>query len=632
MENVNRVVDDRCSSLIGSKRKFEDIFNVMFKTPSYILGEWNDGYKIKSITYKDAKAKIFDLAYSIEKKYPSLKGAYIGIAMESTIEWVLTFWAILASGNKPYLVNLRHPSALIDNLLKSLDVKYLIEKEKLSYNSSVILYDELDEKAPISYKPTFENEMALSTSATTLKEKIIFYSGEEISAQILNCKGILKNNKQIKKHYKGRLKQLVFLPLYHIFGFMATYMWFSFFGRTMVFLKDYSSETILRTIRKHEVTHIFAVPLFWNTIEKEIWKGVKQKSKEKKFNKGLNLCLKLQKLFKNKGLDMSKKIMHEVTDELFGKSVVFTISGGSYIKEDTLRLINGLGYPLYNGYGMSEIGITSVELGNTKDRLNNSIGKPFESIEYIIKDNALYVKGTSISHKMKINGEYVYNNDTYPTLDLVKKDKDGRYYILGRCDDLFIGPNGENISPDQLEQEFGLSHANRFSILSIDNKLSLVMEISKYISKDTIKELYDEAVKTNNSLDSSLRFTSIYFTYDKIQADTAIKVSRQYLLKKIENKEVALLKFDEIKDKEDNSSVNNEILNEVVSIMANVLGKSEIDPKANFFFDLEGTSLDYFSLISALNEKFNVKITFSADKNFHTALDLSLEIERLLSL
>ena len=54
--------------------------------------------------------------------------------------------------------------------------------------------------------------------------------------------------------------------------------------------------------------------------------------------------------------------MHEVTDSLFGKSVLFCISGGSYIKEDTLRLINGLGYPLYNGYGMTEAGVTSVEL------------------------------------------------------------------------------------------------------------------------------------------------------------------------------------------------------------------------------------------------------------------------------
>jgi long-subunit acyl-CoA synthetase (AMP-forming) len=449
MENVNKVVKTRCLGLMNSKKTFLDIFNVMFSTNDYILGEWNDGYKINSITYLEAKKKIFNLAYSINQKYPNLKDQYIGIAMESSIEWVLSFWAILASGNKPYLVNLRHPHELVNHLLKSLNVEYVIELDSQGYDAKGISYLELKEEAK-DFTPSFADEMALSTSATTLKEKIIFYNGLEISSQILNCKKILEENKQIKKHYKGRLKQLVFLPLYHIFGFMATYMWFSFFGRTMVFLKDYSKDTILYTIKKHEVTHLFAVPLFWNTIEKEILKGVKEKNKEKKFNKGLKLCIALQKVFPNYGIKKSKRIMHEVTDSLFGKSVLFCISGGSYIKEDTLRLINGLGYPLYNGYGMSEIGITSVELGSIKDRLKNSIGKPFESIQYEIKDNKLYVGGTSISHKMKINGEYVYNNDRYSTEDIVKKDKDNRYYILGRSDDLFIGPNGENINPDQI--------------------------------------------------------------------------------------------------------------------------------------------------------------------------------------
>ena len=631
MENVNKVVKTRCLGLMNSKKTFLDIFNVMFSTNDYILGEWNDGYKINSITYLEAKKKIFNLAYSINEKYPNLKDQYIGIAMESSIEWVLTFWAILASGNKPYLVNLRHPHELVNHLLKSLNVEYVIELDSLGYDAKGISYLELKEEAK-DFTPSFADEMALSTSATTLKEKIIFYNGLEISSQILNCKKILEENKQIKKHYKGRLKQLVFLPLYHIFGFMATYMWFSFFGRTMVFLKDYSKDTILYTIKKHEVTHLFAVPLFWNTIEKEILKGVKEKNKEKKFNKGLKLCIALQKVFPNYGIKKSKRIMHEVTDSLFGKSVLFCISGGSYIKEDTLRLINGLGYPLYNGYGMSEIGITSVELGSIKDRLKNSIGKPFESIQYEIKDNKLYVGGTSISHKMKINGEYVYNNDRYSTEDIVKKDKDNRYYILGRSDDLFIGPNGENINPDQIELLFHLPKANRYSVLNIEGQLTLVIEISKYLSKDTIVEIYKDACECNNELDSSLRVSKIYFTYDPIQAETAIKVSRQYLLKQLENKKVTLVKIDEIKEKNQDILVNQEILDFIIKSFKEVLMVDTVSKDSNFFFDLGGSSLDYFSLISLLNQHFNINITFEDEKNYHTPLDLALEVERLLSL
>lgn len=631
MENINKLVDMRCKALENSNKTFQDIYDVMFSNPNYILGEWNDGYKIYTSSFGEADIKIRNMAYSIHQKYPTLKDQYIAIAMESSLDWILSFWAILASGNKPYLVNLRHPKSLINNLLKSLGVNYLFETTDLGYDGKVILTSTLDMECPKYYKFSFGNEMVISTSATTLKEKLIFYSGLEIANQILNARQVLKENKQVKKHYHERLKQLVFLPLYHIFGFMATYMWFSYFGRTMVFLKDYSSNTILRTIRKHEVTHVFAVPLFWHSIEKEILKTVRAKGKEKKFNKGIKLCLKLQKIFPNAGLNFSKRIMHEVTDELFGKSVLFCISGGSYIKGDALELINALGYPLYNGYGMSEIGITSVELGSLKDRLKNSIGKPMSSIIYTIKDDELYVSGTSISHKMKIDGEWVYNTDTYSTKDIAKSDTTGRYYILGRSDDLYIGPNGENISPDQLEQEFNLPKANRFSILDIDNKLTIVIEVSKYLPKNQIEEIYASFIKQNDALDSSLRIHQIYFTYNPIQAETAIKVSRQYLKAKLNKGEVILQKLDQIKEREEDE-VNPEILAKVISSMKEVLGKDSIDKTANFFFDLEGTSLDYFSLISMLNDSFGITITFEKDKNYHTAMDLAKEIERILSI
>ena len=51
---------------------------------------------------------------------------------------------------------------------------------------------------------------------------------------------------------------------------MAVYLWFSFFGKTMVYLKDKDPKTILETCRVHHVTHFFAVPLVWNNIAQGI--------------------------------------------------------------------------------------------------------------------------------------------------------------------------------------------------------------------------------------------------------------------------------------------------------------------------------------------------------------------------
>ena len=627
MIRVNKIAKERYNLLNNSTKDFKAIFDIMFIDLANTLAESNDGFRIYKTTYLEAKNLILDKAYSINMKYPDLKDSFIGISFESSLEWIITFWAIILSGNKPYLINHRHPKELTENILDTLNVKYVMG-DNLGYKRELIDYNLLDLKALKDYNFNFANEIALSTSATTLKEKIIIFTGYEISAQILNAKGILKENKLIKKHYHDELKQLVFLPLYHIFGLVAVYLWFSFFGRTLVFLNDYSADTILKTIKKHNVTHIFAVPLFWNSIEREILKGVKEKGLETKFNKGLNLTLKLQKLFPYFGLKLSKFIMRDVTNNLFGRHVYFCITGGGYIKDSTLRLINALGYPLYNGYGMSEIGITSVELSKrVSDRLKNSIGHPFDSVEYKIDNNELYVKGKSISHKAIINKDVVTIalDDYFKTSDIMEYIDD-RYYIKGRLDDLYIGPNGENINPDLIEKEINID--SDYVILNYNGELSLIVNIANITKSEDIIKL-DEAIKSNLSkLDLSLIPSKYYFTFDNLKAKTAIKVSRQYVLKNLNDGKIKLLSKDDININEIES--DNPIINKIKELMSISLNKnlSEISNNSNFFYDLGGTSLEYFDLISRINKEFNISLSF--DDIYETSIDLSHKVEASL--
>lgn len=634
MIRVNKIAKEHYNLLDNSTKDFKAIFDIMFMDEDNILAERNDGYRIFKTTYKEAKELALSKAYSINKLYPDLKNEYIGISFDSSLEWIVSFWAILASNNKPYLINHRHPKNLSNSIMASLGVKYVLGLD-MGYEPELINYDELNLKYEdefdsiiYDYEYKFENEIALSTSATTLKEKIVFYSGEELANLILNCKGILKQNKQIKKHYKDSLKQLVFLPLYHIFGLVAVYLWFSFFGRTLVFLNDYQPKTILYTIKKHEVTHIFAVPLFWSTIEKEINKEVEKQGKQKKFEKGLKLSAKIQKLMPTLGLKISRRLLHTINDNLFGKSVKFMISGGGYIKDSTIRLFNLLGYPLNNGYGMSEIGITSVELSKKlEDRLKNSIGKPFDSVEYKIVDGELLVKGKSISHKFMIDKK-LYNikeDEYFHTADNVIKKED-RYYILGRKDDIFVGPNGENINPDLIEKELIFDDVINYSILNHNGVLTLIIQINEFKKQDDFIKINDNVLKELNKLDPSLRPSAYFYTYDNLCAPTAIKVSRQYVLEKLKNGGIKLLGIKDINI--NNSKVNPKTLERVINIIKEEANKEKVDENSNLFFDLGINSLEYFSIISRINNEFNINLAF--DDNLNTPYNITLKIEELL--
>ena len=82
------------------------------------------------------------------------------------------------------------------------------------------------------YNPKHGDAIALCTSGTTSTPKVYVYNEKALCEQVLLAEYIYKNNKEIV--HDGPIKQLAFLPLHHIFGLIAVYMWYSFFGKTIV--------------------------------------------------------------------------------------------------------------------------------------------------------------------------------------------------------------------------------------------------------------------------------------------------------------------------------------------------------------------------------------------------------------
>jgi acyl carrier protein len=447
----------------------------------------------------------------------------------------------------------------------------------------------------------------------------------------MNTKKIVKTNSMAKKHYKGRLKILAFLPFYHVFGLIATYLWYSFFGRTFVFLKDYSTSTILKTVKKHKVTHVFAVPMLWHGIYREITRQVNSSDEktQKKFKKGIELSIKLQNIFPSLGKIIAGKLFEQIQSKVFGDSIQFMISGGGYISDEANKLINAIGYPLYNGYGMSEIGITSVELRKkVKYRLEGTIGKPFDSVEYLVDDNVLMVKGKSLCKTIITeNGSInIDNNEWFNTSDISKKNNNGTYMINGRKDDVVISTSGEKLNPDLIEKEIFIPECIRHCVLGLNyenkNALTLVVEISEGISLFNIKKLVEEVDDNLIKLQKlNYGIERVYFTYDPIAAKTAVKVSRKILMEWVNNGKVKLLNYNQIKARVNVSDEElvNEISAKIKNIMAEVLSMdvSKISVKSHYIFDLGGSSLDYISLLMKLKEDFGIE--FSGENSLYNA-------------
>ncbi len=632
--NLKKILKSNRDALLASDKRFADIYRIMFSRENEILCEFNDGFRIKKQTYGEAAAKIKRAAAAIYEKVGATHG-YIALEIDNSPEWITAFWAILMSGNKPYLVNLRYPASLSNNILKTLNIKYSICSEASTLDAQGLPITSLDSESSVP-SDIFEDEIAFSSSATSMNEVVCFYTGLQVSEQILNFESIVKLEPRIAKHYKGQLKQLAFLPFYHVFGLFAVYFWFTFFSRTLVFLRNYSADTILKTCRKHNVTHIFAVPVLWHTVEKSIIDTAKKQG-EKKYKK-LQKCIKfttaLQNTFPSFGAEIAKKLMSEVTNKVFGKSVMFCINGGSYLRDSALKLLNGIGYSTYNGYGMSEIGITSVELRRKpKWRNENSIGRPFDSVEYKIDENGvLLVKGSSLCVKKLINGKEQTLNGWFNTGDNMVS-RDGNYFILGRQGDIVIGENGENINPDTVEKLFDLKDTKQLSVIGLDGEngqeLSLIVQVGEFISEEKLNAIRNTAYAINDTLPSATAIKKFYFTKQDLCPPTAIKVSRTQLINKIKNGEIELILFADMKSSA-SSDEESPLANEVRAIIAEVLDipQENIGNTSHIFYDLAATSIQYFSIISRLAERFSVTEYNKGDNYCYTVCEICEYLEK----
>ena len=635
--DLDKYVSDKLRKLQESDKDLKSIFLLMTGEPEKLFAESNDGYNITKITYGEFRERTERMAGSLSVVLGNIsKNSFIGIYMNNSEEWLEVFWAILMLGFRPMLVNNRMSKSVLEDIITKYDVKAVISDAGELGNNTVALDDLMkvfkDEKAvPVkAEKDGWADELALMSSGTTSNVKICIYNGETMYYQICDSARIIKECKPIKAHCEGELKQLTFLPFYHVFGLVAVYMWFGYFDRSFVFLKDFSSETILNTVRRHKVTHIFSIPLLWNTVYDTVIRTAKQRGEYDKLMKGIVISEKLAgvpllgKLF-------TKLAFKSVREQIFGDSIRFLISGGSAISEDVLRFFNAIGYHLANGYGMTEIGITSVELSNSRKNLTDrSVGKPFESIEYKISDNGeLLVRGKTMADIVMENGKEVdHTVDGWFCTGDFAEERNGRYFILGRSDDVIIGASGENINPDVLEEKIKIEGAESICVVSRksgENKIPvLLVKVSPYASADTVRDIEEKAKNCLKQLDLDKTIGKVIITTDALMEANDFKLNRRKISERLESGEIRQA------DPEKGEFVVSELTGRVAEIIGGVIGKrtEEVAPNADIFFELGATSLDYYSITMELAKEFRVSFPQENDLGFKTAGEFADYIEK----
>ena len=617
------------AELLNTSRQFSDIYRqIINKNRKNVYAEFfNINNKIKHYKYQKMDQNVKRFASFLRKEITAKDNSRIILKVSNSPAWGELFWAVLMSGFVPVLIDAKTPRDNVENLAKQANAVALISDDNHEYSLSKIRVDNIlqcpNDKNVIN---KWANEVIFSSSGTTGDAKLMVFNGENFVHQI--CCSLDMGQESVDIMYPtkyGKIKILAMIPFHHIFGFVAVFLWYTFYGKTLVFPKSNTPSDILGICQKVGITHVYSVPLFWDSLALTVTRKFALQSDDKKRLLEKMIAYNLKEIeYKDAGLAASPIVSDKVKKMLLGSKVKYCISGGGYLSNETLRTINGLGYPLYNGYGMTEIGVTSVELSqDVKKRLLGQIGHPLHNVEYKINnENELLVKSPTIHIREIIAGvekETVLDDGYFHTGDIVSLGDNG-YLIKGRMKDVIINANGENIFPDELEIYFkGLPLVNNLSVLGTVNKdkalhedITLVLELDDKATEEGIKEL--ETTIRSIKLPHDCKIDNIYLAKNRLPIANNMKVKRFVIKKEIEagSSKFVLINAKKVSKKTRNLSeyaIKN-ILPEVRQLFSKVLvlPTFKIDDEDHWINDLGGDSMNYVELVQEIDHAYGIEI------------------------
>ena len=159
----------------------------------------------------------------------------------------------------------------------------------------------------------------------------------------------------------------------------------------------------------------------------------------------------------------------------------------------------------------------------------------------------------------------------------------------------------------------------------------MVVQLSPYTPEQTVQAIRQEVYEINQTLPAASAIRKFYFTADELAPPTAVKVSRAQLQKKIAAGEVRLTSFADytVTSAEGEDSP---LMEDVKKIIAQVLEipVDTVEAGSHIFFDLGGSSIQYFSILTALSEHFEISGYDKTDKYCYTPKEICEYIERRL--
>ena len=184
--------------------------------------------------------------------------------------------------------------------------------------------------------------------------------------------------------------------------------------------------------------------------------------------------------------------------ELFGGRLRFFGIGGAKLDAEAERFLLEGRFPYAIGYGLTET--APLLAGATPDKVRlGSTGPMLKGVEARLEDvNELGEGELVVKSPCTMQGYYknpeltaeVFTHDHwFRTRDLATFDNDGYLYIKGRLGNMILGPNGENIYPEDIESVLNSHFLVSDSIVQEENGKLIALV---HFDREQLRKRYQE--------------------------------------------------------------------------------------------------------------------------------------------
>ena len=266
-------------------------------------------------------------------------------------------------------------------------------------------------------------------------------------------------------------KVISMLPMAHMYGMAFEFIFEFLHGCHVYYLNRVPSPAIIaQALQEVKPRIVIAVPLI---IEKIIRKKVFPKIQ----NNRMRLLLQMPVI--------SKKVREMICQEVlkaFGGNMYEVIIGGAALNQEVEHFLKRIEFPYTVGYGATECA-PIICYRDYKSFAPGSCGCAalHQEVKIVSPDprhipGEILTKGPNVMlgyyKNPEATAETIDRDGWYHTGDLGTMDADGNVFINGRSKNMLLGPNGQNIYPEEIEDKLNsMTMVVESIVVQRDNKL-----------------------------------------------------------------------------------------------------------------------------------------------------------------